>query len=65
MYRKLKTIVTLLLMGISVTSVSAQAVLKLGGDPYKINEKAALDVESTTRGFLPPRMTKAQRNLIA
>jgi len=64
MYKKLKTIITLLIMGIAVSSVSAQAVLKLGGDPYKINEKAALDVESTTRGFLPPRMTKAQRNLI-
>jgi hypothetical protein len=29
------------------------------------NATAALDVSSTERGFLPPRMTTAQRNLIA
>ncbi len=29
------------------------------------NTSAALDVESTTKGFLPPRMTGAQRNAIA
>ena len=29
------------------------------------NSSAVLDVESTTKGFLPPRMTTAQRDLIA
>jgi hypothetical protein len=29
------------------------------------NASAALDVQSTTQGFLPPRMTYAQRNLIS
>jgi hypothetical protein len=29
-----------------------------------VNASAALDVSSTTRGFLPPRMTTAQRNSI-
>ena len=28
------------------------------------NTKAALDIMSTTQGFLPPRMTAAQRNAI-
>jgi hypothetical protein len=28
------------------------------------NESALLEVNSVTRGFLPPRMTKAQRNAI-
>ena len=30
-----------------------------------MNSSAQLDVESTTRGFLPPRMTTTQRNAIA
>jgi hypothetical protein len=29
------------------------------------NASAALDVDSTTKGFLPPRMTNAQRTAIA
>ncbi|RTY96492.1 hypothetical protein EKL32_00025 [Flavobacterium sp. GSN2] len=41
-----------------------QTLLKLGDNPYTINDYAALDVESTTKGFLPPRMTRLQRNNI-
>lgn len=39
--------------------------LKVGNNPASIEASAALDVESTTKGFLPPRMTNAQRAAIA
>jgi len=46
-----------------VLSVNAQSVgINATGDPP--NGSAMLDVSSTTKGFLPPRMTTAQRNLI-
>ena len=34
--------------------------LKVGNNPATINNTAALEIESTTKGFLPPRMTSAQ-----
>ncbi|OFZ54985.1 MAG: hypothetical protein A2428_03165 [Bdellovibrionales bacterium RIFOXYC1_FULL_54_43] len=37
--------------------------LKVGGASAP-NSKSALEVESTTKGFLPPRMTTTQRNAI-
>lgn len=37
---------------------------KIGSNPTIINSSAALEVESTTKGFLPPRMTTAQRTAI-
>ena len=33
--------------------------------PDAVNSKAALDVQSTTKSFLPPRMTTTQRNAIS
>jgi hypothetical protein len=45
------------------TSVSAQ--VGIGVSPANINPSAQLDVSSTTKGFLPPRMSETQRNLIA
>ena len=41
-----------------------KAALKVGSNPYSINASAALEIESTTKGFLPPRMTLEQRNNI-
>lgn len=41
-----------------------QSTLKVGAATTQ-NASAVLDVESTTQGFLPPRMTTAQRDLIA
>lgn len=65
MYNKqFKKIALLLLIGSFAGTVSAQAVLKLGKNPYTINDKAALEVESITKGFLPPRMTKEKRDAI-
>ena len=40
--------------------VSAQAVLKVGTNLNSIQSKAVLEIESTTKGFLPPRMTNVQ-----
>jgi uncharacterized protein (TIGR02145 family) len=37
---------------------------KVGNNPMIILPSAALEVESTTKGFLPPRMTKAQMKAI-
>lgn len=46
--------------------VSAQKVAqKVGDNPGIINSSAMLDVESTVKGFLPPRMTTANRDAIA
>lgn len=41
-----------------------QSTLKVGAATAQ-NASAVLDVESTTQGFLPPRMTTAQRDAIA
>jgi hypothetical protein len=40
--------------------------VKIGGDPTTITHinSAQLNIESTTRGFLPPRMTTTQKNAI-
>jgi len=62
MYCK-KMLLRLLFCGV-MTTVSGQTVLKLGNSPYLINDKAAFEVESVTKGILPPRMTKVQRDAI-
>lgn len=41
-----------------------QSTLKIGANTTQ-NLSAVLDVESTTKGFLPPRMTSAQRTAIS
>lgn len=45
-------------------SVNAQSV-GINADGSAPNASAMLDVSSTAKGFLPPRMTTAQRNLIS
>lgn len=44
---------------------TAFAQVKVGNNPTTINASSVLEVESTTKGFLPPRMTEAQRDAIA
>jgi len=39
--------------------------LYIGGNPASIAASAQLDVASTTKGFLPPRMTTTQRDAIS
>lgn len=62
---KKNTLVCLsLLVCLFALTTNAQTTLKLGTSPKTINSSAALEVESTTKGFLPPRMTTAQRNAL-
>ena len=46
--------INLLAQGVGINSTGAEA-----------DESAMLDVSSTTKGFLPPRMTEAQRDAIS
>jgi uncharacterized protein (TIGR02145 family) len=54
----------LLLIVTSLITMGANAQVKLGNNPTTINATAVLEIESTTKGFLSPRMTQAQRNAI-
>jgi len=45
---------------LSMDTVSGQVSQKIGGNPGTIDPKAVLELESTTKGFLLPRMTSAQ-----
>jgi uncharacterized protein (TIGR02145 family) len=54
------TLTTLAFLGLSTT----YAQVKVGDNPTSINSSAAFEVESTTKGILPPRMTSAQRDAI-
>ncbi|UPT71099.1 MAG: hypothetical protein M0D53_01385 [Flavobacterium sp. JAD_PAG50586_2] len=56
-----KTITTFLLLA----GLYATAQVKIGDNPTTISPSAVLEAESTTKGFLPPRMTKVQMNAIA
>jgi hypothetical protein len=48
-----------------VNIILAQSVrFKIGTNPYTISPSAAFEIESTSRGFLPPRMTDEQINAI-
>jgi Tfp pilus assembly protein PilV len=59
-----KTFLSLSLLWFCASGVSAQIVQKFGDNSNTINGKAVLEIESTTKGFLLPRMTKFQRDLI-
>ena len=53
---------TLLFVFLLVATVSSRAQVGIGTTPAA---SAQLDVSSTTKGFLPPRMTSSQRDAIA
>ena len=59
-----KTILTTVLMIALAITTSSNAQVGIGVSTANINQSAQLDVVSTTKGFLPPRMTEADRNLI-
>lgn len=56
---------TLFATVIAFASLSAAAQIKVGNNPTTLNSSAELEVESTTKGFLPPRLTTEQRDAIA
>ncbi|MCP9764023.1 hypothetical protein EGI31_13790, partial [Lacihabitans soyangensis] len=54
----------LLLSILVLAGISASAQVKVGDNPTVINPNAVLEMESTTKGLLLPRMTTAQRTAI-
>lgn len=54
----------LILLTIFTTFASTAQSVGINADGSAANASAMLDVSSTTKGFLPPRMTQAQRNTI-
>lgn len=48
----------------STTYLSAQIVQKIGDNPFIINQKTVLELESTTKGFLPPRLNESQQTAL-
>jgi hypothetical protein len=44
--------------------VFLNAQVKIGGNPTSMNNASLLELESTTQGLLPPRMTNSQMTLI-
>jgi hypothetical protein len=61
MKQSLPTIALIFLIGFAGHS---QIIQKIGNNPTTLNPSAVLEVESTTKGFLPPRMTTVQRDAI-
>ena len=49
----------------ALISAAATAQVKVGENPTTLNATAELEIESTTKGFLPPRLTTEQRDAIA
>ena len=47
----------LLLLALVVLSMTLQAQVKVGDNPTNVDGSAMLQVDSSTKGFLPPRMT--------
>jgi hypothetical protein len=45
-----------------ISNASAQTVQKIGDTPFNLTPSAVLELESTNKGFLPPRMTALQRD---
>lgn len=59
-YFSISTIVLLHVL-FATPIVYAQVVQKIGTNPFIINSKTVLELESTTKGFLPPRLTVTQQ----
>jgi hypothetical protein len=57
-------LLVLITLIISWNSNAQNTRKKVGVNPTQIHSSAALEVESTNRGFLPPRMTSVQMNAI-
>lgn len=62
--KRIIPILTYLLLSGNVAVHAQRTSLKVGNNPLAIQNSVALEVESTTKGFLPPRLTNAQMNAI-
>jgi hypothetical protein len=56
----LKITICFFIIGLCSSKLVAQGAQKIGGNPFTLNPSAIFEIESSTRGFLPPRMTKLQ-----
>ena len=62
-YSLLTKTATLFLL-FSTGLLSAQLVQKIGTNPFTIHPKTVLELESTTKGFLPPRLSVTQQTAL-
>jgi len=60
---KKQILTTAFMIVLAVTTATAQ--VGIGVSTANVNPSAQLEVLSTNKGFLPPRMTTVQRNAIA
>ncbi len=60
--KKVITISLIMLIILCTTQMSAQ--VKIGDNPTVIDDGSMLEIESTNKGFVPPRMTTGQMNAI-
>ena len=60
-----KTVLNTLALATLFFASAANAQVGVGVPAGDIHPTAELEVKSTTKGFLPPRMTNAERNSIA
>jgi uncharacterized protein (TIGR02145 family) len=58
-YRKQLLTMSLLLL-VGICALNAQIKKKVGDNNTRIDASAVFEIESTTQGFLPPRMTKVE-----
>ncbi len=61
----MKQLKQVFLLGCLLLSNASIAQVKVGDNPTTIDPSAVLEIESTTKGMLTPRMTEAQRTAIA
>ena len=61
----MRQVLTIFFLCLAFMANAQKVALKVGTNPTTLNASAVLEAASTTKGFLPPRMTTAQRNAIA
>lgn len=61
MIKNIYFLISLMVLCLSQTTI---AQVKIGTNSTVIDNSAELEIESTNRGFLPPRLTTAQRDVI-
>lgn len=60
----MKNLKQILITCLLLLTASINAQVKIGENATSVNPKAVLELESTSKGFIPPRMTTSQRDQI-
>jgi len=63
-YKITKIMLASLFLSLGISSVKAQVVQKIGDKPFIVSPSAVFELESKTKGFLPPRMSTLERDAI-